>query len=173
MYHSFFIYSSISGHLNCFNILDIVNNSARSCCVSVTQSWHFVTPVDNSMLGFLVLYYLLEFAQIHVQWVNDAIKLSHSLSSPSLPALSHFQHQGLFQWVSSSHQMAKVSASVSVLPMNIQDLFPLGLTCSISLQSKGLLRVFSNATVQKHQFFSTQLSSWSNTIIHTWLLEKS
>ena len=65
-----------------------------------------------------------------------------------------------------------IGAPASVLLMNIQDWFPLGLTGLISLQSKGLSRVFSNTTVQKHQFFSSQLSSWSNSHIHTWLLEK-
>ena len=60
----------------------------------------------------------------------------------------------------------------SVLPMNLQDWFPLGLTGLISLQSKGLSRVFSNTTVHMHQFFSTQLSLWSNFHIHTWPLEK-
>ena len=65
-----------------------------------------------------------------------------------------------------------VSASTSVLPMNTQDWSPLGWTGWISLQSKGLSRVFSNTTVQKHQFFSAQLSSQSNSHIHTWPLEK-
>ena len=65
-----------------------------------------------------------------------------------------------------------VSALVSVLPMNTQDWFPLGWTSWISLQSKGLSRVFSNTTVQKHQFFTAQLSSQSNSHIHTWPLEK-
>ena len=64
------------------------------------------------------------------------------------------------------------SASASVLPMNIQDGFPLGLTGWISLQSKWLSRVFSNTTVQKHQFFGAQLSLWSNSHIYTWVLEK-
>ena len=64
-------------------------------------------------------------------------------------------------------------ASESVLPMNIQDGFPLGLTNLISLQSKGLSRVFSNITVQKHQFFGAQRSLWSNSHIRTWLLEKT
>ena len=74
-----------------------------------------------------------------------------TLSSPSPPAFSLSQHQGLFQWVSSSHQVAKTlafPASASVLPMNIQDWSPLGWTGWISLQSKGLSRVFSNTTVQ-------------------------
>ena len=74
----------------------------------------------------------------------------HPLSSPSPPALNLSQHQGLFKWVSSSHQVAKVlGVSAGVLPMNIQDWFPLGLTGLISLQSKGLSRVFSNTTVQR------------------------
>ena len=71
----------------------------------------------------------------------------------------------------SSVQSIGASASISVLPMNIQDWFPLGLTGLISLLSKGLARVFSNKTVQKHQIFGAQLSLWSNTHIHTWLLE--
>ena len=85
-----------------------------------------------------------------------------TISSSVIPFSSTFnlsQHQGLFQWVSSSHQVAKVrvSASTSVLPMNTQDWSPLGWTGWISLQSKGLSRVFSNTTVQKHQFFSVEL----------------
>ena len=93
------------------------------------------------------------------------------LCLPSPPSLNLAQHHGLFQWVSSSHQVAKVlefQFQVSVLPMNIQDWFPLGWTGWTSLES----RVFSNTTVQKHQFFSTQLSLSSNSHIHTWLLEK-
>ena len=84
-------------------------------------------------------------------------------ASRSLPVSQSFTSGG---------QSIRVSASASVLPMNIQDWFPLGWTGWISLQSKGLSRVFSNTTAQKHQFFGTQLSSWSNSQIHTWLLEK-
>ena len=83
------------------------------------------------------------------------------LSSPFPPALNLFYHQGLLKWVRSSHQVPKVlgvSASTSVLPMSTQDWFPLGWTGWVSLQSRGLSRVFSNTTVQKHQFISTQLS---------------
>ena len=104
----------------------------------------------------------------HVHWVRDAIQPSHPLSSPSPPAFNLSQHQGLFQWVSSSLQVAQVlgvSASASVLPMNIQDWFPLGWTSLISLQSKGLSRVFllqhhsSKASISGHSaFFITQLS---------------
>ena len=96
---------------------------------------------------------------------------SHPLSSPSPPASNPSQHQGLFQRVNSSHEVAKVLEFQ--LPMNIQGWSPLGWTGWISLQSKGLSRVFSNTTVQKHQFFSAQLSSQSNSHIHTWPLEKS
>ena len=74
------------------------------------------------------------------------------------------------QFFATGGQSIGVSASASVLPMNIQAWFPSGLTGLISLQSKGLSRVFSNTTVQKHQFFGTQLSLWSNSHIHTWLL---
>ena len=73
----------------------------------------------------------------------------------------------------SGGQNSGASASASVLPMNIQGCFPLGLTGLISLQSKGLSRVFSNTIVQKHQFFGAQPSLWSNSHIHTWLLKKT
>ena len=76
------------------------------------------------------------------------------------------------QFFTSDGQIIGVSASASVFPMNIQDWFTLGFTDLISLLSKGLSRVFSNTTVQKHQFFNTQLSLWSNSHIHSWLLEK-
>ena len=100
--------------------------------------------MDCSIPG-LPLHHKLPFTQTHVHWVGDAIQSSHPMSSPSPPALNLSQHQGLFKWVSSSHQVAKVlvSASTSVLPMNTQDWSPLGWTGWISLQSKGLSRVFS------------------------------
>ena len=115
--------------------------------------------MDGSTPGFLAHHHLLEFAQTHVHWAGDVIQPSRPLSPLSLPALNLSQHQGLFQWVGTSHHMAKVlfvaSASASVLPMNIQDWFPLGLTGLIFLLSKGLSRVFSGTTVQMHQFFGT------------------
>ena len=94
-----------------------------------------------------------ELAQTHVHQVSDAIQSSYTLLSPSPPAFSVFQHQGLFpvsQFFASCGQGIGVSASAAVLPMNIQDWFPLGLTGLISLQSKGFSRVFSNTTVQKN-----------------------
>ena len=99
-------------------------------------------------------------------------------SSSVVPFSSHLQSfpaSGCFQmsqFFESGHQSIGVSLSASVLPMNIQDRFPLEWNGLISLQSKELSRVFSNTTVQKHQFFSTQLSLQSNSHIHTWLLEK-
>ena len=87
----------------------------------------------------------------------------------SLPALGSFPMSQLFTW---GGQSIGVSASASVLPKKSQGWSPLGWTSWIFLQSKGLSRVFSNITVQKHQFFSTQLSSQSNSHIHTWPLEK-
>ena len=133
-------------------------------------------PMDCSPPDLPVHHQLPEFTQTHVHWVGDAIQPSHPLSSPSPPDLSLSQHQGLFKWVSSSHQVAKVlgvSTSTSVLPVNTQDWSPLGWTGWISLQCKGLSRVFSNTTLQKHQFFSTQLSLQPNSNIRTWLLEKA
>ena len=121
-------------------------------------------PMNCSPPGFPVHHQLPELAQTHVHWVGDAIQPSHLLSSPSPPAFNLSQYQGLFQWVSSLYHVTKVLdlVSASVLPMNIQDWFPLGLTSLISLLSKGLSRVFSNTTAQKHQSFSAQLSLWSN-----------
>ena len=87
----------------------------------------------------------------------------------SLPASEPFSMSQLFTW---GGQSTGVSASASLLPMNTQDWSPLGWTGWISLQSKELSRVFSNTTVQKHQFFGVQLSSHSNSHIHTWPLEK-
>ena len=116
--------------------------------------------MDCNTPGFPVHHQLLEFAQTHVHWVGDAIQPYHLLLSPS-PAFNLCQHQGLFQmsqFFTSGGPIFGASASASVLSVNIQDWFPLELTGLISLQSKELSRVFSNTTVQKHQFFSTQLS---------------
>ena len=104
------------------------------------------------------------------QWCHPTISTSVSpfFSCPqSFPASGSFPVSQLF---ASGGQSIEVSASV--LPMNIQDWFPLGWTGWISLQSKGLSRVFSTTTIQKHQFFSIQLSLLSNSNIHTWLQEK-
>ena len=106
------------------------------------------------------------------QWHHPTISSSvvpFSSCPRSIPAIEFFQ---MSQHFASGSQIVGVSPSASVLHMNIQDWFPLGWTGWISLQSKGLSRVFSNTTVQKHQFFSVQLSLQSSCHIHTWLLEK-
>ena len=87
----------------------------------------------------------------------------------SFPASRSFS---MSQFSALGGQSIGASASATVLPMNIKDWFPFGLTGLISLQSKGLSRVFFNTTVLKHQFFNTQLSLWSKSHIHTWPLEK-
>ena len=106
-------------------------------------------------------------------WCHSVISSSvvpFSSRLQSFPASGSFQ---MSQFFLSGAQSIGISASASVLSMNIQDWFPLGWTGWISLQSKGLSRVFANTTVQKHQFFSAQPSSQSNSHIHTWPLEKS
>ena len=106
-------------------------------------------PMDCSTPGLPVHHQLLEFTQTHVHWVNDAIQPSHPLSPPSPPAFNLSQHESfLVSWFfTSGGQSIGVSASASVLPVNIQDWFPLGGTGWISLQSKGLARVLSKTTV--------------------------
>ena len=126
---------------------------------SLSQVWLFVTPWTAARQASLVPHYLPELAQTHV----------HKSCLQSFPASGSFLMSWLF---TSGSQIIGTSVLASVFPMNIQDWFPLGLTGLISLQSKELSRVFSNTTVQKHQFFTTQLSLWSNSHIHTWLLEK-
>ena len=101
--------------------------------------------MDCSMPGLPVHHQLPDLTQTHVHWVGYAIQPSHPLSSPSPPVFNLSQHQSLFKWVSSSRgQSIWVSASASVLPIDIQDWLPLGWTGWIFLQSKGLSVVFSN-----------------------------
>ena len=105
------------------------------------------------------------------RWCNPTISASvapFSLCPQSFPATGSYP---VSQFFASGGQRIAALASASILLMNIQGWFPLGLTGLISLQSKGLSRVFSNTTIWKHQFFSTQLSLQLNSYIHTWLLE--
>ena len=143
-----------------------------STCCSVTKlCLTLCDPMHCSMPGFPILHHLQEFAQTHVHWVRDAIQQSHPLSPSSPPS----QYQSFpvsesfpMSWFfTSGGQSTGASASASVLPMNIQGWFPLGLTGLISLQSKGLSRVFSSSTIQKHQFFGAQPSFWPNSHTHT------
>ena len=131
--------------------------------------------MDCSTPGFPVHHQLPEIPQTHVHWVSDTIQPSHPLPSPNSSCLQSFPASGSFlmsRLFASGGQSIRASASASVLLMNIQNWFPLGLTGLIFLQSKRLSSVFSITTVQKHQFFIVQPSLWSNSHIHTWLLEK-
>ena len=118
--------------------------AAPQASLSITNSWSFLKLSPSS------------------QWCHLTISSSFA---PFSPCLQSFPASGSFpmnQFFASGGPSIGASASASVLPMNIQDWFPLGWTGLISLQSKGLSRVFSNTTVQKHQFFRTQPSLWSN-----------
>ena len=137
---------------------------------SVAQSCTTLcNPMDSSTPGFPVQHQLLELALPHVHQVGYAIQPSHLLLSPLLlpsifPIIRVFSSESVLciRWPKFW------SFSLSISPSNeIQDSFPLGCTGWISLLSKGLSRVFSNTTVQKHQFFGSQLSLYSNSHIHT------
>ena len=138
-------------HLNFYYLCDppyIISSVHSLSCVRLCDC------MECSMPGFPFHHQLPELSQTHVQWVGDAIQPSHHLKSPTPPAFNLSQYQGLFQWISSLLSGGqRIGASASVLPMNIQDWFPLELTDLISLLSMGLSRVFSNTTAQKHQFF--------------------
>ena len=125
---------------------------ARLPCPSLFPSWS-----------------LLTFMSIELVILSSHLILCYCLLLLPFPASGSFQ---MSQFFASGGQSIGVSASTSVLPMNIQDWFPLGWTDWISWQSKGFSRVFSSTTIWKHRFFSTQLYLWSNSHIHTWLLEK-
>ena len=141
---------------------------------SLSRVWLFATPwtgACHTSLSITNPQSLLKLMSIESVMPSNHLILCRPLLL--LPSIFHsirvFSKVPVLQ---SGGQSMGISASASVLAMNIQDWFPLGLTDWISLLSKGLSRVFSNTTVQKHQFFSTQLSLWSNSHIHTWLLEK-
>ena len=118
--------------------------SPRVCSNSCPLSWWYYPTISSSVAPF-------------------------STCPQSFPTSGSFPMSWLFD---SSVQSIRASASASILPLNIQGWFPLGLTSLISLQFKGLSRVFSDTTIQKHQFFGSQTSLWSNSHIHMWLLEK-
>ena len=154
--------------------LSILSSLKEKLCCSVAKlCLTLCDPMDCSTPDFPVLHYLPEFAQIHVhwcQWCHPTVSSSvapfsscpQSLPpSGSFPVSQHFVLGGQI-----------IGASALDLPMNIHDWFPLGLTGFISFLSKRLSRVFSNTTIQKHQFFSTQPCLWSNSRIHTWLREE-
>ena len=126
----------------------LLNHDTVCCCSVACLCLWLCDPMDCSTPGFSVLHYLPEFAQTHVHWFGDAIQKSHSLLPRSPPALNLFR---IFSTKSTLHikwPKYGVSALASVLPMNIQDRFPLGLAGLISLQSRGILRVFSSTTIK-------------------------
>ena len=139
--------------------------------LSLSHVWLFVTPwtaAHQASLSFTVSWSLFKFMAIDLLMLSNHLILCPPFSF----SFQFFQASGSFpmsQFFASGGQSIIASASASVLPMNIQDWFPLWWTGWISLQSKGLSRVFSNTTVQNHLFFSAQLFLWSNSYIQTWL----
>ena len=129
------------------------------------------TAARQASLSFTISWSLLKFMSIELVMPSSHLLLCCPLLLPPLvfPSIRVFSNELTLHIRRPKYG---ASASASVLPMNIQDWFPLGWIGWISLQSKGLSRVFSNTTVQKHQFFSVQPSLWSKSHIHTWLLEK-
>ena len=110
-------------------------HGTSSCCSVIQSCPTFCDPMDCSTPGFSVLLHLLELARTHFHWISDAIQPPHPLSSPSPPVFNLAQHQSsqMSQFFTPGGQSIAASASASVLPMNIQDWFPLGLTDWVSL----------------------------------------
>ena len=140
--------------------------SCCCCCCSIANSCPTLnSPVDCSGPGFPVLHCLLAFAQTHVHWVGDAIQPSNSLLLPTSPALNLFQHQGLFQRVSSSHQVAK-GLELQLQHQTFQWIFRVAFLHYWLVWSLCCLRdsqeSYPKSEFWKHQFFGTQPSLWSN-----------
>ena len=138
-------------------VLNIIIHSVQFSCSVVSNS---LQPYGLQHARLPCHHQLPEFTKTHVHWVGDAIQLSHPLSSPSPLAFNPFPASGSFQmsqFFTLGSQSTGVSASASVLPMNIQDWFPSGWTDWISLLSKWFLGVFPNITVRNHQFFGAQV----------------
>ena len=143
-----------------------------SCVQLFATPW---TTARQASLSFSISRSLLKLTSIELVIVGDAIQPSCSSVVPFFSSLQSFPASGSFpvsQFFTSGGQSIGASASASVPPMNIYNWFPLGLTGLIFLLSKWFSRVFSNTTVQKHQFFGAQSSVWSKSHICTWLLEK-
>ena len=183
----------------CLTLWDPIDGSPPGCpipgilqarilewvAISFSNAWKWKVKMKSLSCGqlFVTPWTAAHQASLPITNSRSLLKLmSIELGMPSNSSsvtffsscLQSFPASGSFpvsQFFASGDQTIRSSASASILPMNIQDWFPLGWTGWISLQSKGLSRVFSNTTVQKHQFFVTQPSLWSNSHIHTWLLE--
>ena len=148
--------------------------SGFSSVQSLSHVRHFDTPwiaARQASLSITNSRSSLKLMSIELVMSSSHLNFCHPLfwCHQSLPGSESFPMSQIFAW--GGHSIA-VSVLALVLPMNTQDWSPLEWTGWISLQSKGLSRIFSNPTVQKHQFFGAQLSSQSNSHIHTWLLEK-
>ena len=143
---------SLVQSLSCVQLFATAWTEAHQASLSITNSWSLfkLMPIESVIPSNHLI--LCQPLLLSVYPVSESFPMS--------------------QFFASSGQSIRVSASTSNLPMNIQNWFPLGWTGWISLQSKGLSRVFSNTTVQKHQFFGAQLSSGSNSHIHIWPQEK-
>ena len=148
-------------------MIPLFKYTCYSCCCSVVSDsltpW---TTACQASVSFTIFQSLLKFMSIESMMPSNHLPLS----PPPPPALSLSQHQVLFQWVSllSTSGGQSTGASASVLPVNIQGWFPLGLTGLVSLFSKRLSRVFSRTTIQRHQFFGAQPSLWSLTSVHNY-----
>ena len=162
-------------NFNCFLLVfqHLISYPCQSV-QSLSHVWLFETPwtaAHQASLSITNSRSLIKLMSIEsvTSFNHKSSVIPFSSCLQSFPASRSFP---MTQFFISGGQRIGVSASVSVFPMNTQDGFPLGWIGLISLPSKGLSRVFSNTTVQKHQFFGTQLSLWSDFHIHTWLLEK-
>ena len=144
----------------------LVNLSSYVTFCFCSHSGMLCTPMDCSTSCFPILHYHSEFAQTHVHWVDDAIRPSQPLSLPTSPALSLSQHQGLFQWISSLLQVAKI-LEFQLQHQYFQWIFRVNIFWEIRidldlLAVQGTHRIFSRITVWKNQFSSTQTSLWSS-----------
>ena len=158
-----------------FMLLHMVFSSVQR----LSRVWLFVTPwtaARQASLSITNSWSLLRYRPIEsVMPSNHLILCRPLLLLPSIfPSIRVFSKESVLciRWPKYSSFTPKGGALGLNIPVNIHNWFPLGLSGLISLQSKGLSRVFSSTTVQKHQFFGAQLSIWSNTHIYTWLLEK-
>ena len=143
-------------------------SSFTQSCLTLCDS------MDRSMPGLHVHHQLLEFIQTHVHWVSDAIQPSHPLSSISPPAFSLAQHQGLFKWVSSLHQVARYWSFIyRISPSNeYSGLISFRMEWMYLLAAQVTLKILLQHHSSKGSIFSVQLSLQSNSHIHTWLLQK-
>ena len=156
----------------CEILYSLLPNDSVAVVYLLSRVRHLATPwtaARQASLSFIIFGSLLRLMSI------ESVMPTHLLLFPSPAAFNLSQHIGSFpmnRLFALGAQCIGPSVSASVLPMNIQGLFPLGVSGLISLQSKGLSRFFSSATIWSHQFFSTKPSLWSNSDIHIWLMEK-